>query len=68
MTPEQVAPIVLNASYYEGARDALHRYAWHKDGTQYVGCGMNTLKQALEQVDEAEQTGQHYNVYQRPIA
>ena len=41
-------------SYLAGVREALELYAWWKDGTQYVGCGVKTLKQALEDVNKQE--------------
>ena len=41
-------------SYFAGAREALELYAWWKDGTQYVGCGVKTLRQALEDVNKQE--------------
>jgi len=33
----------------ESYNEALYDYAWWKDGTQYVGCGNKTLKQALKE-------------------
>lgn len=51
-------------SYYDGIVEGLTRYAWWKDGVQYVGtCGC-TLKQAVadveaerrQSVQEAEKT------------
>jgi len=33
--------------YEHGWIDALKTFAWWKDGTEYVGCGNWTLKEAL---------------------
>lgn len=37
--------------YRKGLREGLTRFAWWKDGVQYVGTCGTTLKQALEEVD-----------------
>jgi ferredoxin-thioredoxin reductase catalytic chain len=47
-TEEQVEKMLQNvakSSYI----DALREYAWWKDGEQFVGCGVKTLKQAIEE-------------------
>ena len=36
----------------EGLIDGLTRYAWWKDGTQYVGTCGTTLKEAIQEVAE----------------
>ncbi len=36
--------------YYQGVLEGIHKYAWVKDGVQYVGCGDKTLKEAEEEV------------------
>lgn len=41
-------------SYYNGVRDGIRKYAWWKDGVQYVGCGVYTLQDALTEVNEIE--------------
>jgi len=45
---------ILTPSIYEafkqGLRDGVTRYAWWKDGTQYVGTCKTTLKEALEDI------------------
>jgi hypothetical protein len=41
-------------AYYSGLREGLKRYAWWKDGVQYVGSCGRTLKHALEEVDREE--------------
>ena len=37
-------------AYFQGKRDGAKLYAWWKDGTQYVGSGVRTLPQALEEL------------------
>ena len=37
----------LKAAWVAGFTSALNRYAWWKDGTQYVGTSGRTLKEAL---------------------
>lgn len=34
------------ACYLEGLKEGIWRYAWWKDGIQYVGAGVYTLEQA----------------------
>jgi len=36
----------------EIALDVLWKFAWYKDGTQYVGCGLKTYEQAKEELLE----------------
>lgn len=50
-----------SADYYDGW-DALRWYAVMRDGTSYVGAGLRTLKEALADVDEAEQEGKRYGM------
>lgn len=38
-------------SYKQGLKDGITRFAWWKDGTQYVGTCGNTLKNALKEID-----------------
>lgn len=38
--------------YYEGVKEGIWRFAWWRDGVQYVGTAGTTLKQALAQADE----------------
>lgn len=42
----------ITKAHFEGMREAVKKYAWWKDGVQFVGCGAYTLKQALEEIDE----------------
>jgi hypothetical protein len=55
-TPEQEQYLQLAQSraYYEGLRDGIYRYAHWRDGVQYVGTTGRTLKQALDDVNQAE--------------
>lgn len=39
-------------TYYDGVKEGLWRYAWWKDGTQYVGTMGTTLKEAIAKVEE----------------
>lgn len=45
------------AAWWNGLRAGVHRYAWWKDGEQYVGSGVYTLGQALARID-ADQVAQ----------
>lgn len=38
-------------AYYDGVADGLRCFAWHRDGTQYVGTTGTTLAEALEDVN-----------------
>lgn len=38
----------LEAAFAAGLEEGIRRYAWWKDGTQYVGSCGTTLKKALE--------------------
>lgn len=38
--------------YYEGVKEGLWKYAYWKDGVQYVGTTGTTLKEAVARVDE----------------
>lgn len=44
----------LKAMYYKGMREATWEWAWHKDGVQRVGCGVRTLAQAYDIINEEE--------------
>lgn len=41
----------INA-YYDGVNEGLWKYAWWKDGVQYVGTMGTTLKEAVAKVEE----------------
>jgi hypothetical protein len=45
--------------YYEGARDALWTYAWQKDGVYYVGCGIKTFDEVLQETYQLEKESVH---------
>ncbi len=51
---EQFMQLAQSRAYYEGLRDGIHRYAHWRDGVQYVGTTGRTLKEALEEVNQAE--------------
>jgi hypothetical protein len=38
--------------HYEGVKEGIWKYAYWKDGVQYVGTTGTTLKEALAQLDE----------------
>jgi hypothetical protein len=40
------------SDYYSGYIAALRDYAWWLDGVQYVGCGMNTMEDAMRVAKE----------------
>ena len=42
------------SEYYEGLREGVRRWAWWKNGVQYVGSTGTTLSEALRQVNEEE--------------
>lgn len=45
MTKEEI-----NA-YFDGMLEGMWRYAWYKDGVQYVGSGINTYKEATAKAE-----------------
>lgn len=49
---------IEDKNYVTGLKDGIRKYAWWKDGEQYVGSCGTTLKQALEGVDH-EFSSQH---------
>jgi hypothetical protein len=42
---------VCISSFKQGYEAALWQYAWWKDGTEYVGCGRKTFREALKDID-----------------
>ena len=44
--------LLVRYSYKEGMKEGIKRFAWWKDGVQYVGTTGKTLKEALKEVDE----------------
>lgn len=51
---EQYLQLAQSHAYHEGMRDGIHRYAHWRDGVQYVGTTGRTLKEALDDVNQAE--------------
>ncbi len=51
---DQYLQLAQSRAYYEGLRDGIHQYAHWRDGVQYVGTTGRTLKEALDEVNEAE--------------
>ena len=45
---------ITSPDFFAGMREAIIKYAWWKDGEQYVGCGVYNLKKALAEVDRLE--------------
>jgi len=43
-------------AFYQGLKHGVERYAWWKDGVQYVGCGVYTLKEALQDIKDEEES------------
>jgi hypothetical protein len=41
----------MTNEYYDGIIEGLTRYAWWKDGSQYVGSCGTTLKEAINDVE-----------------
>lgn len=41
---------IYRDGFMAGAKYGISLYAWWRDGVQYVGCGVLTLKAALEKL------------------
>ena len=56
-TPEQDQYLQLaqTRAYYEGLREGVEKFAWWRDGTQYVGTTGRTLSEALDAIDKQEE-------------
>lgn len=52
---------VTSKEYFEGKRESLWDFAWWKCGTQYVGSGIKTLKEALEEINKEEKEWELFN-------
>lgn len=50
MTQKEMSDKLISIGYREGLIDGVRRFAWWKDGIQYVGCGVKTLKEATEEI------------------
>jgi hypothetical protein len=55
-TPEQDQHLqkAQTQAYYKGLREGVEKFAWWKDGTQYVGTTGSTLKSVLQDIDSFE--------------
>lgn len=53
MTEQEIRDKIWEA-YKTGVMDGVRKYAWWKDGTQYVGTTGRTLKVALEELEKYE--------------
>jgi hypothetical protein len=55
-TPEQdqYLQIAQTRAYYKGLREGVERFAWWRDGTQYVGTTGSKLKSVLQDIDSFE--------------
>lgn len=51
---DQYLQLAQTRAYYQGLREGLKRFAWWKDGTQYVGTCGTSLKEALESINQEE--------------
>ncbi len=49
-TPEGTK--LFSMGYREGLIDGVRRYAWWKDGVQYVGTSDRTFKEAVAQIEK----------------
>ena len=46
---------IWKAGYQEGLKEGVRRFAWWKDGSQYVGTCGTTLKKAIEEINKAQE-------------
>lgn len=46
--------LIRERAYFRGVRDGIQRFAYWKDGVQYVGTTGRSLRQALDEVDTQE--------------
>jgi hypothetical protein len=55
-TPEQdqYLQIAQTRAYYKGLREGVEKFAWWRDGTQYVGTTGSKLKSVLQDIDSFE--------------
>lgn len=58
-TSEAIDDSQRQRAYQDGYLRALHNYAWWKDGVQYVGCGVKTLQQAIEDFEKGKNHAKH---------
>jgi len=67
--PDSAAPIIEGVakefaairqrSYFQGIREGISRFAWWKDGEQFIGTTGRKLRQALDEVDTQESEERH---------
>lgn len=50
VAPSDEIEEIIQKHVRDAMREVLYNYAWHKDGTMYVGCGIKTYKDAEEQL------------------
>jgi hypothetical protein len=43
---------LISIGYREGLIDGVRRFAWWKDGVQYVGTSRKTLKEAVTEIEQ----------------
>ncbi len=60
-TPEGTKLVSLG--YREGLIDGVRRFAWWKDGVQYVGTGGKTYEQAVAEIKEETKDGNYRQPY-----
>ena len=55
-TPEQEQYLqqAQTQAYYKGLREGVEKFAWWKDGTQYVGTTGSKLKSVLQDINSFE--------------
>lgn len=52
-----------NNSYREGLIDGVRRFAWWKDGVQYVGTCGRTYKEAIAEIERECKNGSYRQPY-----
>jgi hypothetical protein len=51
---DQYLQLAQTRAYYQGLREGVEKFAWWKDGTQYVGTTGAVLKSVLEDINTFE--------------
>jgi hypothetical protein len=51
---DQYLQLAQTRAYYQGLREGVEKFAWWKDGTQYVGTTGSVLKSVLEDINTFE--------------
>jgi len=52
---EQFLQLAQTRAYYKGIREGVEKFAWWKDGRQYVGTCGSTLKDVLHDLANFEE-------------